>query len=356
MAVEDPTSPYKVRLLIKDYPYATDGMAIWHAIEGVRLLLLRNNTTVEEPNPEQWVVDYLVIYYTDDGVLLEDVEPQAWWMEVREVGHGDLKDAPWWPNMQTVAELVKACITIIWIGSALHAAVNFGQYPYSGFPPVHEGWWGRDISDAPQEGPMAPASVTASVPDKPTRISPDPQSPPSPEALRDAPPQQPPTSLFHHDLGGGGACDHSTPYSSYHPNKPSASRRPMPERGSDEYAELEKDPVKVFLRTITHPSQALIGISLIGVLSKHSSDELYLGQHDMPEWTSDATALEAFKQFGVRLEDIEKHVVAMNVNPQLKNRMGPAMFPCMLPYPNTSDHTGEAEGLTARGIPNSIST
>uniref|UniRef100_A0A453N2V4 Lipoxygenase domain-containing protein n=1 Tax=Aegilops tauschii subsp. strangulata TaxID=200361 RepID=A0A453N2V4_AEGTS len=255
MAVEDPTSPYKVRLLIKDYPYATDGMAIWHAIEG-------------------WVVDYLVIYYTDDGVLLEDVEPQAWWMEVREVGHGDLKDAPWWPNMQTVAELVKACITIIWIGSALHAAVNFGQYPYSG----------------------------------------------------------------------------------YHPNKPSASRRPMPERGSDEYAELEKDPVKVFLRTITHPSQALIGISLIGVLSKHSSDELYLGQHDMPEWTSDATALEAFKQFGVRLEDIEKHVVAMNVNPQLKNRMGPAMFPYMLPYPNTSDHTGEAEGLTARGIPNSIST
>ena len=201
------------------------------------------------------------------------MELHAWWKEVREVGHGDLKDAAWWPTMQTVAELVKACTTITWIGSALHAAVNFGQYPYSG----------------------------------------------------------------------------------YHPNKPSASRCPMPEPGSKEYAELERDPEKVFLRTITSPLHALIGISLIEVLSKHTSDELYLGQHDTPEWTSDARALEAFKRFGARLEDIEKQVVAMNANPQLKNRTGPAKFPYMLLYPNTSDHKGEAKGLTARGIPNSIS-
>ncbi|XP_037443339.1 linoleate 9S-lipoxygenase 2-like [Triticum dicoccoides] len=254
MAVRDPSSPHKVRLLLEDYPYAVDGLAIWTAIE-------------------QWVTEYLAIYYTSDSVLQSDVELQAWWKEVREVGHGDLKDAAWWPKMKTVAELVKACATIIWTGSALHAAVNFGQYPYAG----------------------------------------------------------------------------------YHPNKPSASRRPMPEPDSEEYSLLARDPEKVFIRTITNQMQAIIGISLLEILSKHSSDEIYLGQRDTPEWTSDAKALEAFKRFGTRLEGIESQVVALNGNPQLKNRNGPAQFPYMLLYPNTSDHTGEAEGLTARGIPNSIS-
>ena len=254
VAVADPSSPYKVRLLIEDYPYATDGLAIWHAIE-------------------QWVAEYLAIYYPNDGVLQGDAELQAWWKEVREVGHGDLKDAPWWPKMQTVAELGKACTTIIWIGSALHAAVNFGQYPYAG----------------------------------------------------------------------------------YLPNRPSVSRRPMPEPGSKEYAELEREPEKVFLRTITSQMQAIVGISLLEILSKHSSDEVYLGQRDTPEWTSDAKALEAFKRFGARLTDIESRVVAMNSDAQLKNRNGPAKFPYMLLYPNTSDHKGDAAGIAARGIPNSIS-
>uniref|UniRef100_A0A8R7Q6L4 Lipoxygenase n=2 Tax=Triticum urartu TaxID=4572 RepID=A0A8R7Q6L4_TRIUA len=254
MAVEDPSSPHKVRLLIEDYPYAADGLAVWHAIE-------------------QWVADYLTIYYPNDSVLQGDVELQAWWKEVREVGHGDLKDAAWWPKMQTVAELIKACATIIWIGSALHAAVNFGQYAYSG----------------------------------------------------------------------------------YHPNKPSMSRRPMPVPGSEEYAELARDPERAFIHTITSLLQALVGISLMEILSKHSSDEVYLGQHDTPAWTSDAKALEAFKRFGARLEGIEKQVEARNQDSRLKNRIGPAKFPYMLLFPNTSDHTGEAEGLSAKGIPNSIS-
>ncbi|KQK13307.1 linoleate 9S-lipoxygenase 2 [Brachypodium distachyon] len=254
MAVPDASSPHKVRLLLEDYPYAADGLAVWTAIE-------------------QWAAEYLAIYYPSDAVLQGDVELQAWWKEVREVGHGDLKDAPWWPKMQTVGELVKASATIIWTGSALHAAVNFGQYPYAG----------------------------------------------------------------------------------YHPNKPSASRKPMPKPGSEEYALLEREPEKVFIRTITNQLQAIIGISLLEILSKHSSDEIYLGQRDTPEWTSDAKALEAFKRFGARLESIETQVVAMNANPKLKNRVGPAKFPYTLLYPNTSDLKGDAAGLTARGIPNSIS-
>uniref|UniRef100_A0A0D9VXV7 Lipoxygenase n=1 Tax=Leersia perrieri TaxID=77586 RepID=A0A0D9VXV7_9ORYZ len=258
MAVPDSTSPYNVRLLIKDYPYAVDGLVIWWAIE-------------------RWVGEYLAIYYPNDGVLRADEELQAWWKEVREAGHGDLKDRDWWPKMDTVQELARSCTIIIWIASALHAAVNFGQYPYAGFLP----------------------------------------------------------------------------------NRPTVSRKPMPEPGTEEYAKLERGGAEadlVFIHTITSQFQTILGISLIEILSKHSSDEIYLGQRDTPEWTSDFRALDAFKRFGSRLVEIENRIKTMNVDPALKNRNGPVKMPYMLLYPNTSDVNGEkGQGLTAMGIPNSIS-
>ncbi|KAM0885769.1 hypothetical protein ACQ4PT_030124 [Festuca glaucescens] len=79
--------------------------------------------------------EYVKIYYPSDNMVQDDAELQAWWKEVREVGHGDIKDQPWWPKMTTVQELVRSCATIIWIASALHAAVNFGQYSYAGYLP-----------------------------------------------------------------------------------------------------------------------------------------------------------------------------------------------------------------------------
>nr|AAB60715.1 lipoxygenase [Hordeum vulgare subsp. vulgare] len=258
MAVPDESSPYGIRLLIKDYPYAVDGLVIWWAIE-------------------RWVNEYLAIYYPNDGVLRADKELEEWWKEVREVGHGDLKDADWWPKMVTVQELAKTCTTIIWVASALHAAVNFGQYPYAG----------------------------------------------------------------------------------YLPNRPTVSRRPMPKEGDEEYEQLKEGGEAadmVFIHTITSQFQTILGITLIEILSKHSSDEVYLGQRDTPEWTSDAKALEAFKRFGSRLVEIEKRILDMNKDPALKNRNGPVKMPYMLLYPNTSDANGEkALGLTAMGIPNSVS-
>ncbi|KAG8097882.1 hypothetical protein GUJ93_ZPchr0013g34242 [Zizania palustris] len=258
VAVPDSTSPYNVRLVIKDYPYAVDGLVIWWTIE-------------------RWVSEYLAIYYPNDGVLRGDEELQAWWKEVREVGHGDLSDQEWWPKMDTVQELARACTTIIWIASALHAAVNFGQYPYAGFLP----------------------------------------------------------------------------------NRPTVSRRPMPEPGTEDYAKLErggKAAEEVFIHTITSQFQTILGISLIEILSKHSSDEVYLGQRDTPEWTSDPRALDVFKRFGSRLVEIENRINTMNADPALKNRNGPVKVPYMLLYPNTSDATGEkGQGLTAMGIPNSVS-
>ncbi|XP_062214878.1 probable linoleate 9S-lipoxygenase 4 [Phragmites australis] len=259
VAVPDQSSPYGIRLLIKDYPYAVDGLVIWWAIE-------------------RWVKEYLDIYYPSDAEIRRDEELQKWWKEVREEAHGDLKDRHWWPKMDTVQDLARTCTTIIWVASALHAAVNFGQYPYAG----------------------------------------------------------------------------------YLPNRPTVSRRPMPEPGSKEYAQLERgqeEVDKVFIRTITSQFQTILGVSLIEILSKHASDEVYLGQRDEPErWTSDARALDAFKRFGSRLVEIENRIKTMNDDTTFKNRKGPVDMPYMLLYPNTSDADGtKGVGLTAMGIPNSIS-
>ncbi|KAM3321688.1 putative linoleate 9S-lipoxygenase 5 isoform X2 [Capsicum chacoense] len=128
VAIEDPAFEHGVRLLIEDYPYAVDGLEIWSAIKS-------------------WVQDYTSLYYKTDDVILQDSELQAWWKEIREVGHGDKSGAPWWPKMQTREELVHSLAIIIWMASALHAAINFGQYPYGGFAPNRPGMCRRLIPD-----------------------------------------------------------------------------------------------------------------------------------------------------------------------------------------------------------------
>ncbi|KAJ1420344.1 PLAT/LH2 domain [Sesbania bispinosa] len=249
MAVEDATSPYGVRLVLEDYPYAVDGLDIWGAI-----------TT--------WVKDYVSLYYTSDDIIQQDTELQSWWKEAVEVGHGDKKDEPWWPKMQTREDLIQACSIIIWTASALHASVNFGQYPYGGL-------------------------------------------------------------IL---------------------NRPTISRRFMPENGTTEYNELATNPHKAYLRTITPKLQTLIDLSVIEILSRHASDEYYLGQRDSAEyWTSDTNAIEAFKRFGKKLAEIEAQLIQRNGNETLRNRVGPVSMPYTLLYPTSE------EGLTFRGIPNSIS-
>ena len=170
--------------------------------------------------------------------------------------------------MQTREELIEASTTVIWIASALHAAINFGQYPYGG----------------------------------------------------------------------------------YILNRPTLSRRFMPEKGSPEYDELAKNHEKVFLKTITGKKETLIDLTVIEILSRHASDEFYLGQRDGGDyWTSDTEPLEAFKRFGKKLADIEQKLIQKNNDGSLKNRSGPAKMPYTLLYPSSE------EGLSFRGIPNSIS-
>ncbi|XP_030506393.2 linoleate 9S-lipoxygenase 6 [Cannabis sativa] len=248
IAEKDVNAPHGLRLLIEDYPYAVDGLEIWSAIKA-------------------WVKEYCSHYYNSDASVQRDTELQAWWKEVREVGHGDKKDETWWPKMKTREELVESCTILIWISSALHAAVNFGQYSFTG----------------------------------------------------------------------------------YLPNRPTLSRRFMPEEGTPEYEQLKSDPEKGFLLTITSEFQSLVGIALVEVLSRHASDEVYLGQRENPDWTLDAGPLQAFDKFGRKLVQIEDAIVRRNNDLNMKNRAGPVKFPYGLLIP-TSD-----QGLTGRGIPNSIS-
>jgi hypothetical protein len=124
MAMEDPTSKHGLRLLIEDYPYAVDGLEIWWAIK-------------------EWVREYLDIFYTGEE-LEKDMELKGWWKEVVSHGHGDTKEG-WIDVMRGVEELGEAVTTLIWLASAHHAAVNFGQYAYAGFMPNKPTTWRKLI-------------------------------------------------------------------------------------------------------------------------------------------------------------------------------------------------------------------
>ncbi|KAL2332251.1 hypothetical protein Fmac_019832 [Flemingia macrophylla] len=248
VAIKDPSAPHGLRLLIEDYPYAVDGLQIWDVTK-------------------TWVQEYVSLYYAKDDDVKNDSELQNWWKEAVEKGHEDLKDKPWWPKLQTLEELVEICTIIIWTASALHAAVNFGQYPYGGF-------------------------------------------------------------IL---------------------NRPTSSRRLLPEQGTAEYEEMVKSHQKAYLRTITSKFQTLIDLSVIEILSRHASDEVYLGQRENPHWTSDSKALQAFQKFGNKLKEIEEKLASKNNDASLANRVGPVQMPYTLLHPTSG------EGLTFRGIPNSIS-
>nr|BAM95905.1 lipoxygenase [Ricciocarpos natans] len=113
----DASQPGGVKLVVDDYPFAKDGLEMWDAIYS-------------------YMGKYLnIVYNGSDKAVQDDAELQAWWKEAVEVGHGDKKDAPWWPKANSIKNLTDICATIAWIAGPHHAAVNFGQYAYAGFMP-----------------------------------------------------------------------------------------------------------------------------------------------------------------------------------------------------------------------------
>lgn len=116
MAVEDPSAPCGVKLVIEDYPYAADGLLVWSAIK-------------------EWVESYVEHYYSEPNSVTSDIELQEWWSEIKNKGHEDKRNEPWWPKLNTKEDLSGVLTTIIWVASGQHAAINFGQYPFGGYVP-----------------------------------------------------------------------------------------------------------------------------------------------------------------------------------------------------------------------------
>ncbi|KAK8501769.1 hypothetical protein V6N12_072906 [Hibiscus sabdariffa] len=259
---QQPTFDAGVKLVLEDYPYAKDGLEIWVAIE-------------------TWVKDYCKLFYEGDYHVKEDTEIQQWWSEIRRVGHGD-QDQGWY-DINTVENLVKALTTLIWITSGLHAALNFGQYGYYGWPP----------------------------------------------------------------------------------NRPMLLRKFVPREGTPEMDELKRDPDKFKARMMPEKFQMAFVIAVMDVVSRHTSDEVYLGQ-ESPEkvWEFMDEIKKKFGEFGEKLMQIEKNIKARNKEYGLKNRWGAAGIPYKLLYPDASKTMAarskvkgkpEITVIHERGIPTSIS-
>ncbi|WIA35699.1 hypothetical protein OEZ86_004104 [Tetradesmus obliquus] len=107
----------KGELRIKDYPYAEDGLLLWGALK-------------------KYFEAYVELYYSTDDAVQNDKWLQAWWNEVKTEAHKDA-NASGWVDLDSRSNLVLAALTIAWVASAHHAAVNFGQYDYSGWMPSH---------------------------------------------------------------------------------------------------------------------------------------------------------------------------------------------------------------------------
>lgn len=113
VAVQDPKAPAGVRLVdsLGDYPFAEDALQLWTVLEG-------------------WISDYVNLYYSTDEEVLKDREVVGWWEDIQNEGHPDIKEG--WPVLDGRTSLARILTTIIYIASAHHAAVNFGQYDFSG--------------------------------------------------------------------------------------------------------------------------------------------------------------------------------------------------------------------------------
>lgn len=104
---------------LPDYPYRDDGLLIWNAIH-------------------TWVRAYLSSYYTSDRQVLEDQALQSWAGELVSDLGGRLRnfgeDAS--GAIRTLDYLIDAVSSVIFTGSAQHAAVNFPQGDLMSYTPA----------------------------------------------------------------------------------------------------------------------------------------------------------------------------------------------------------------------------
>lgn len=91
--------------IIKDYPFRDDGLLIWKAIQ-------------------DWVADYVGVYYQADEDVAGDVELQAWVAELLSDDGGRMKGLGEAGGMRTRSGLIETLTCIIFTASAQHWALN----------------------------------------------------------------------------------------------------------------------------------------------------------------------------------------------------------------------------------------
>lgn len=137
-------------------------------------------------------------------------------------------------------------------------------------------------------------------------------------------------------------------------NRPTKCRNFIPVEGTREFAEFLHDPDKFFLKMLPHRYEITLYMALLEVLSAPTSDEVYLGQRQSPNWIDDVWVKQRFEQFAEELKEVDRRIVERNADPKLKNRQGPSNIPYKLLGPAVSN-VKSCQGITAVGIPNSIS-
>ncbi|XP_057964766.1 linoleate 9S-lipoxygenase 6-like [Malania oleifera] len=143
-------------------------------------------------------------------------------------------------------------------------------------------------------------------------------------------------------------------YAGYPPNRPTMCRKFIPEEGTLEFAEFLRDPDKYYLSMLPERLEMRLGVALVEVLSRHTSDEQYLGQKPSSNWTGNKEVYQMYMKFREKLQDIEKCIMNRNRDPNLKNRWGPAKIPYRFLCPDTSI-SGSIASIMGKGIPSSIS-
>ncbi|XP_038900328.1 linoleate 13S-lipoxygenase 2-1, chloroplastic-like [Benincasa hispida] len=116
MAERDESALHGLKLAIKDYPFANDGLILWEALV-------------------EWMTEYVNHYYPNEKAIKNDKELKAWWKEIKEKGHPDKKKEAGWPSLKTPKDLIQIVSTIAWVGCGHHSAVNFIQYAHAGYFP-----------------------------------------------------------------------------------------------------------------------------------------------------------------------------------------------------------------------------
>ncbi|KAI3745537.1 hypothetical protein L1987_58651 [Smallanthus sonchifolius] len=140
-------------------------------------------------------------------------------------------------------------------------------------------------------------------------------------------------------------------YGGYVPNRPPLLQKLIPQQHDNEYASFLDDPQGYFLASLPSLFDSTKYMAVIDIISAHSHEEAYLGEikDAYTRWPGEPKIIEAFYRFSVKVKRIENEINRRNVDPRLKNRCGAGVPPYELLVPTSEP------GVTARGVPNSIS-